>query len=96
MKGVPSSGRFAATFSRGGNSRSARWRQLLLPACGEKVDGAKRQTDERLSCWSSVLRLPWSFVAQDGVEDGEEFAGDSDEGDELWLSAGDELVAEAS
>src|SRR5215203_2572288 len=41
---------------------------------------------ERLCCWSSVL--PWSVVADDGVEDGEEFSGCCDEGDHLGLSGG--------
>src|SRR5829696_7405027 len=45
-----------------------------------------------LCCWSSVL--PWSVVADDGVEDGEEFSGCCDEGDHLGLSGGDEAVAE--
>src|SRR5215204_3035394 len=47
---------------------------------------------EGLCCWSSVL--PWSVVADDGVEDGEEFSGCCDEGDHLGLSGGDEAVAE--
>src|SRR5215208_7818703 len=52
----------------------------------------ERGRGERLCCWSSVL--PWSVVADDGVEDGEEFSGCCDEGDHLGLSGGDEAVAE--
>src|SRR3954454_23544391 len=38
--------------------------------------------------------LPWFLVSQDGVEDGEEFAGDGDEGDHLGLAGGAEAIAE--
>src|SRR4051794_41645657 len=38
--------------------------------------------------------LPWFLVSQDGVEDGEELAGDGDEGDHLGLAGGDEALAE--
>src|SRR5947209_1186597 len=51
-------------------------------------------TGERLSCWSSVLWVPWAFVAKDCVEDGEQFARCCDERDELRFSGGDEAVAE--
>src|SRR5215217_4437864 len=62
-----------------------------LPACGER-SSPRSGPGERLCCWSSVL--PWSVVADDGVEDGEEFSGCCDEGDHLGLSGGDEAVAE--
>ena len=39
--------------------------------------------------------LPWASISQYRIEDGDELAGDSDESDELWLSGGDEFVAEA-
>src|SRR5205085_7775612 len=51
-----------------------------------------REAGERLSCVSSGL--PWFLVSQDGVEDGEELAGDGDEGDHLGLSGGAEAFAE--
>src|SRR3954452_20946017 len=38
--------------------------------------------------------LPWFLVSQDGVEDGEELAGDGDEGDHLGLAGGAEVIAE--
>src|SRR4051812_49710194 len=38
--------------------------------------------------------LPWFLVSQDGVEDGEELAGDGDEGDHLGLAGGAEAIAE--
>ena len=47
---------------------------------------------ERLSCLSSVL--PWFLVSDYGVEDGEAFACDGDEGDHFRLSGGDEAVEE--
>src|SRR5215207_6196195 len=59
---------------------------------GEVETARRRRPGERLCCWSSVL--PWSVVADDGVEDGEEFSGCCDEGDHLGLSGGDEAVAE--
>src|SRR3954452_4632757 len=46
---------------------------------------------ERLSWVSSGL--PWFLVSQDGVEDGEELAGDGDEGDHVGLSGGAEAFA---
>src|SRR3954464_11968626 len=49
-------------------------------------------TGERLSWVSSGL--PWFLVSQDGVEDGEELAGDGDEGDHLGLAGGAEAIAE--
>lgn len=49
---------------------------------------------KRLSCWSSVLSAPWGLISKDCVEDGEEFAGDGDEGDHFQLAGGDELLAE--
>src|SRR3954449_9636209 len=49
-------------------------------------------TGERLSWVSSGL--PWFLVSQDGVEDGEELAGDGDEGDHLGLCGGAEAFAE--
>src|SRR5947209_4681910 len=65
---------------------SPRWAnhgEHLLPACGEK----------RLSCGSSVLWLPWSFVSQDCVEDRQEFASDGDERNLLGLASCDEPIA---
>src|SRR5215207_7132768 len=59
---------------------------------GEVESRRWARAGERLCCWSSVL--PWSVVADDGVEDGEEFSGCCDEGDHLGLSGGDEAVAE--
>src|SRR5690349_7573061 len=47
---------------------------------------------ERLSLLSSAL--PWLFVPDDGVEDGEEFAHGCDDGDDFWFSGRDETVAE--
>src|SRR5947209_19176161 len=52
-----------------------------------------RVRGERLSFGSSVLWLPWAFVPDDCVEDGEELSGDCDERDLLWLAACDEPVA---
>src|SRR3954464_1442430 len=49
-------------------------------------------TGERLSWVSSGL--PWFLVSQDGVEDGEELAGDGDEGDHVGLAGGAEAFAE--
>jgi hypothetical protein len=49
---------------------------------------------KRLSCGSSGL--PRTSVPEDGVEDGEEFASDGDEGDHPWLSGGEKLVAEGA
>src|SRR5215204_3354670 len=66
-------------------------RDYLSPRPGERPTRRSR-AGERLCCWSSVL--PWSVVADDGVEDGEEFSGCCDEGDHLGLSGGDEAVAE--
>ena len=37
--------------------------------------------------------LPWAFVADDCVEDGQEFASDGDERDLLGLTACDEAIA---
>src|SRR3954453_7452456 len=51
-----------------------------------------REPGERLSWMSSGL--PWFLVSQDGVEDGEELAGDGDEGDHLGLAGGAEAIAE--
>src|SRR3954467_13210403 len=51
-----------------------------------------RAAGERLSWVSSGL--PWFLVSQDGVEDGEELAGDGDEGDHVGLSGGAEAFAE--
>ena len=45
--------------------------------------------DQRLSWRSSGL--PWFFVPQDGVEDGEELAGDGDEGDDFGFPAATSL-----
>jgi hypothetical protein len=39
--------------------------------------------------------LPWAFISQDCVEDRDQLSSDGDEGDELWFSGSDELVAEA-
>src|SRR5262249_459615 len=36
----------------------------------------------------------WSIVSHHGVEDGEELAGDRNDGDHLWLSGRDEAVEE--
>src|SRR5438270_13196274 len=52
-----------------------------------------RVRGERLSFGSSVLWLPWAFVADDCVEDGEELSGDCDERDLLWITACDEAIA---
>src|SRR3954467_12608865 len=51
-----------------------------------------RAAGERLSWVSSGL--PWFLVSQDGVEDGEELAGDGDEGDHFGLAGGAEAIAE--
>jgi len=53
-----------------------------------------RVRGERLSFWSSVFELPWGFISQDRVEDGEEFSCNSDDGDELGLAGSDEPVTE--
>src|SRR5258705_5887560 len=49
-----------------------------------------RVRGERLSCLSSGL--PWAAVSDDGVEDGQKFAGDCDEGDHLWLPSGNQAI----
>src|SRR6202022_5041054 len=53
-----------------------------------------RLRGERLSFWSSEFWLPWGFVSQDCVEDGEQLSGNSDDGDQLVFAGGDEPVAE--
>src|SRR5918912_188485 len=70
---------------------------LFTPRVSQRVIGARsgilpRAAGERLSWLSSGL--PWFLVSQDGVEDGEEFAGDRDEGDHFGLAGGAEAVAE--
>src|ERR1700744_946792 len=60
----------------------------------ERFLTSPRLRGERLSLRSSVFWLPWGFVSQDCVEDGEQLSGDGDDGDELGLSSGDEPVAE--
>jgi uncharacterized protein (AIM24 family) len=47
---------------------------------------------ERL-CWLSS-GLPWLLVSENGVEDGEEFAGDGNEGDHLGLPSCDQAAEE--
>ena len=47
---------------------------------------------QRLSWISSGL--PWFFVPDDCVEDGEEFSGDGDEGEFLGFSCCDEALVE--
>src|SRR5258705_8965397 len=47
---------------------------------------------QRLCCLSSVL--PWRLVPDHGVEDGEEFTGDRDEGDHFRLSCREEALIE--
>src|SRR5580704_7114154 len=45
-------------------------------------------------CWrSSVFWAPWSFVPQDGVEDGEEFTGRGDGDEHFGLAGVDEALA---
>src|SRR6202167_1320910 len=45
-------------------------------------------------CWrSSVFWAPWLFVSQDGVEDGEEFAGCRDGDKHFGLAGVDEALA---
>ena len=64
------------------------------PARSGRPDDRLRTAGERLSFESSILRLPWALIPQDGVEDGEELSRYGDEGDELRLARGDELVPE--
>src|SRR5687768_1063203 len=59
---------------------------------GEAESARSAEPGERLSWLSSAL--PWCAVSENGVEDGQQLAGRSDEGDELWLSGGDQPVAE--
>src|SRR5262249_14721663 len=47
---------------------------------------------QRLCCLSSVL--PWRFVPDHGVEDDEQFAGDRNESDHLWLSGREKALIE--
>src|SRR5579863_2967708 len=49
---------------------------------------------ERLSFRSSDFWLPWRFVSQDCVEDGEQLSGNGDEGHQLGFARDDELIAE--
>src|SRR5713226_7643153 len=49
---------------------------------------------ERLSLRSSDFWLPWGFVSQDCVEDGEQLSSDGDDRGELVFAGGNELVAE--
>src|SRR3954453_10757062 len=75
----------------GATDRRLRTRRLARPARpGNTALGLA--AGERLSLLSSGL--PWLLVSQDGVEDGEELAGDGDEGDHVGLSGGAEAFAE--
>jgi len=47
---------------------------------------------QRLSSLSSGL--PFSFVPDHGVEDGEDFTGYGDEGDHFWLTRGEQAGVE--
>src|ERR1700734_4487553 len=45
-------------------------------------------------CWgSSVFWAPWLFVSQDGVEDGEEFAGRGDDDEHFGFACVNEALA---
>src|SRR5947207_15911925 len=38
--------------------------------------------------------LPWFFVPEHGVEDGEDLTGDGDEGDHFWLTGSEQTLIE--
>src|SRR5262249_43982940 len=66
-------------------------REKLL--CGAAFETrAQGRAPQRLSCLLSDL--PWLIVSDDGIEDGEELAGDRNDGDHLGLSSRDQTVEE--
>lgn len=44
----------------------------------------------KTSFWSSVLRLPWTMVSQDCIEDCQELSSDGNDGEFFRLTVGDE------
>jgi hypothetical protein len=79
---------------------ATRRRQLHSPPnalTGHKTsvlrDATLRAAPQRL-CWrSSAFWAPWLFVSQDGVEDGEKFAGRGDGDEHFGLAGVDEALA---
>src|SRR3954453_19178231 len=55
---------------------------------------ALKRAPQRLCSFSSGL--PWFFVPEHGVEDGQDFAGDRNEGDHFWFTAVEQAAVEGA
>src|ERR1700735_5776137 len=67
--------------------------QRSLVCASSSVLRGRFAAPQRL-CWrSSGFWAPWLFVSQDGVEDGEEFAGRGDDDEHLGFACVNEALA---